>query len=203
MLDQDRAAIGKLADVPIRMLNVAIVSVEQPIEHAALFPQIQKIRPRHSGEKVEAVQPIDFQITVVAEHDALVRIEHHYAGGQVVKGAGDKSRTPDIGVTRAPQRGRDPENDRGKKRGDHEAAHCHLPHERGVRDLQRRCGERAIGIGDDLRGSAARRQNIGAETRGGPHRARCGRSCLLLPAGHYHSAEFFIPQCLAVPLWIG
>lgn len=202
MLDQDRASVQQLADMPLRAFDVAIVLVDVVAQHASRRTQRGEIAAGHTGHEVRTGEPIHFQIAVVAEDNAFARIDHDDAGRQAVERAGNESRAPDIGVTRAPQRARNPEDDGGEKRGDHEAAHRHLPYERGVRDFQSRCRERAIGIGDDLRGGAARRQN-GAETYSDPHRARCGRSCLLLPAGHYHSAEFFIRQCLAVPLWIG
>ena len=151
VLDQNRAAVLEIADIPLALLGRAGIFLDGRLDEAPLLAQLQKIAAGHAGEKIETVETVHLEVAVVAKYDAFLRVEHHDAVGEVVERAGYKGRTPDIGMARAAQRRRYPENDRSKERNDHKAADQQLPDHGGMCTFNRQCGERAIRIGNDLR----------------------------------------------------
>ena len=192
MLDQDGASIRQLANAPVRALHSAIVFVDVAAQHTPAGAQFRQFASGYSGADIGAGKSVGLQITIVAENNALTRIDHDDADGQAIERAGDKGGAADIGVACAAQGRRNPENDRGKKRDNHQTADHHLPDQGGLRSVDCHSRKCPVGIGDDLCGCLAGYQNQGAQARSKPCPARCGSSCLLLPAAHYHSTEFFI-----------
>ena len=122
VLDQNRAAVLEIADIPLALLGRAGIFLDGRLDEAPLLAQLQKIAAGHAGEKIETVETVHLEVAVVAKYDAFLRVEHHDAVGEVVERAGYKGRTPDIGMARAAQRRRYPENDRSKERNDPKAA---------------------------------------------------------------------------------
>ena len=63
----------------------AVIILDDPIERSALLAQIDAVRGRSCRADIGTRQPVNFEIAVVAEHEALARIDHDDAVGHVVQ----------------------------------------------------------------------------------------------------------------------
>ena len=73
VFDGDRSPVGQFGDEAFAGAGDPVELVGADVQHAALAPQRQQFGPGHILANIGARHPVDFEIAVVAEHDALLR----------------------------------------------------------------------------------------------------------------------------------
>ena len=93
---QHRFAVGQFGDQALRGGGLGVEFIDADIQRAALAPHFQQFRPGHVAGNIRAHQAVDFEIAVVAEDDALLRVGHHHALAEIVQGGIDEGTAPEL-----------------------------------------------------------------------------------------------------------
>jgi hypothetical protein len=115
VFDDDRSPVGQFGNEALAGAGNPVEFVGAHVQHAALAPQRQQFRPGHILVNIRARHSVDFEIAVVAEHDALLRVRHHHALAEIVQGRADECIAPQLRTPDLVQRGHHPERDRRQK----------------------------------------------------------------------------------------
>ena len=186
---QDRFAVGQFGDQAVRAGGLGVEFVDADIQHAALAPHLQDFGPGHVAGNIRAHQAVDFEIAVVAEDDALLRIGHHHALVEIVQGGGDEGTAPQLRALDPAQRRQHPQPDRGQEGYDHDAADQQLPDHVGIECAEIARRRKAAGRGRRGACQSARRSG-GEQTHEGQRRNRIPPACLPVLASHHSPADF-------------
>ncbi len=184
--DQDRPAVGQIADQALRALGTRVELLDAAIERAARASQRQQFPAGHAGRQFGALQAVDFEVTVVAIDDPLLRIGHDHAMAQAVQRRADIGGAAHLRALDPAQRRVHPQRDRGDEGGNNDDADQDFPeHVRIERtDIARR---REL---VRQRESRRARQSERGKADRDPRKNQILAACLPILVSHQSPAEF-------------
>src|SRR6185437_14740539 len=185
IFDEDGPAVRQFGDQTFGSSHLSVEPIVADLEGAGGALKHRELRPGHVGRKCRARQAVDFEITLVDEHDPLPRIGHHHALVQVVEGGRDEGVAARLRTLDPAQRRMNPERDRGQEGADDDAADQDLPEHVGVEraDITHRQGVGLRPGGITGRGDRDQAQK-------GPRKNRILAACLPILASHQSPADF-------------